>query len=142
MGKKTFEDAFNLLCGDELGSGTQRNVFECRIRNDLVVKVEKENDWRLFANVHEMKFWRDNEYYSAISKWLAPCAYLSPDGRILLQKKVRTVQSDDVLPDMLPQFLTDIKRNNFGWIGEQLVAVDYALNLTNASVRMKKVNWE
>lgn len=141
MGLATFEDAFNLLCGDKLGEGIHRNVFECRLRDDLVVKVEKEDAWRFFANVHEMKFWSDYQDNSAIAKWLAPCDYLSPDGRILLQKRVRMVQPMDAVPDALPQFLTDIKRGNFGWIGEQLVAVDYAITDTNASVRMKKAVW-
>lgn len=141
MGLATFEDAFGLLCGNKLGDGIHRTVFECRLRDDLVVKVEKENVWRFFANVHEMKFWSDHRNNSAIAKWLAPCDYLSPDGRILLQKRVRMVQPMDVVPDTLPQFLTDIKRDNFGWIGDQLVTVDYALTDTNASLRIKKAVW-
>ena len=57
-----FRDAFNMLCGKEIGSGIHRTVFECKIRPDLVVKVENEC-YREFANVREMKFWCDNQYF-------------------------------------------------------------------------------
>ena len=40
MNGATYEDAFNLLCGKLLGEGIHRKVFECRLRDDLVVKVE------------------------------------------------------------------------------------------------------
>ena len=86
---ETFEDAFNLLCGKQLGSGIHSDVYECRIRPDLVVKVENslQGEWRSFANVQEHQFWTDNEYAPAVAKWLAPCEYLSPDGRISLQRR-------------------------------------------------------
>ena len=54
-----YEDAFNMLCGDLLGEGIHRKVFECKIRPDLVVKVESDTTSRYFANVLEMKFWCD-----------------------------------------------------------------------------------
>lgn len=140
---ETFEDAFNLLCGKQLGSGIHRDVYECRIRPDLVVKVENslQGEWRSFANVQEHQFWTDNEYAPAVAKWLAPCEYLSPDGRISLQRRARPVQQGDALPDKLPSFLTDLKDENFGWLDGQLVAVDYAMTITTASTRLRKADW-
>jgi hypothetical protein len=138
---RTSEDAFNLLCGKLIGEGIHRKVFECRVRPDLVVKVETEDDWRYFSNVHEMKFWSDNQYAVAVAQWLAPCEYLAPDGRILLQRRVQSIRDTDMLPDKLPMFLTDIKRENFGWLNEKLVCVDYAAVITNASQRLRKVEW-
>lgn len=139
---RTFEDAFNLLCGEKIGSGIHRDVFECRLRPDLVVKVEIEESWRTFANVMEMKFWCDNEHAKGIGEWLAPCEYMSPDGRILLQRRADPVsRRDTVLPDKLPAFLTDIKPANFGWLAGRLVCVDYALVIDNPSARLKKVEW-
>lgn len=140
---KHFEDALNLLCGKQLGGGIHRTVFECRIDPTLVVKVEMDQDkWRAFANVHAHKFWSDHQYYLPVSKWLAPCVYLSPDGYISLQRRVRPVIDGDALPDKLPAFLTDIKRENFGWIDGQLVCVDYAAVVAcTPSTRLKAVTW-
>ena len=138
---RTFEDAFNLLCGEKIGAGIHRTVFECRIRPDLVVKVENDDEWRYFANVQEMKFWSDFQHAPTWSKWLASCEYMSPDGRILLQRKATPIREVDDLPSQLPAFLTDIKRENFGWIDENLVCIDYAMVITNPSLKLKKVEW-
>lgn len=141
MTNPAFQDAFNLLCGEKLGSGVHRDVFACRLRDDLVVKVEIENDWRYFSNVHEMKFWSDNQHYDKMSRWLAPCEYLSPDGRILLQHKARIATEYDTMPAQLPAFLTDIKHCNYGFIGDRFVCVDYAITLGTPNLRLRKVDW-
>lgn len=138
---KTFEDAFNLLCGDKIGSGIHRDVFECRISPQYVVKVENSGEWRFFANVHEMKFWSDNQFCRSIAQWLAPCYMLSPDGRILLQHRASPLRPDDKLPDKLPAFLTDVKRENFGRLDNRIVCVDYASTIDVISTRLRKVNW-
>lgn len=70
MNGATYEDAFNLLCGKLVGEGIHRKVFECRLRDDLVVKVEPEENWRYFANVLEMRFWNDHEHYKKVADWL------------------------------------------------------------------------
>ena len=138
MTDSVFEDAFNLLCGNKIGEGIHREVFECRIRPELVVKVERE-DWRYFANVYEMKFWDDHCDYAKVAKWLAPCEFHSPDGRILLQR--RTDQATEKhIPPNLPAFLTDVKASNFGWLDGRIVCHDYAMTIPNPSVRMKRVH--
>jgi len=138
--KSVYKDSFNLLCGEKLGSGIHRDVFDCTLRPDLVVKVEK-SDFRYFANVLEMRFWCDNKHAKNISKWLAPCEYLSPDGRILLQRKAQSIVSESQLPKQLPAFLTDLKMSNFGIIDSRVVCLDYALNVTTASARMRRADW-
>lgn len=72
-----------MVCGEKLGEGIHRTVYACKIKPELVVKVETD-DMRYFANVLEMRFWNDHEHYSKVADWLAPCEYLSPDGRILM----------------------------------------------------------
>jgi len=139
---RTFEDAFNLLCGKLIGEGIHRKVFECRIASQYVVKVEQELDWRCFANVNEMRFWTDHQYYRPVARWLAPCFQLSPDGRILLQHRATPVADKSELPKRLPSFLTDIKPENFGWIDKQLVCVDYALVNEAPSTRLRKAEWD
>jgi hypothetical protein len=133
-----FEDSFNMLCGRLIGEGVHRKVFECKLRPDLVVKVEDEKV-RTFANVKEMQFWCDAG--TKISPWLAPCDFLSPEGRVLLQRRVDPLPSNYPLPDKLPMFLTDIKRGNFGLLNGKLVCCDYAYNIVDASLRLKKVGW-
>ncbi len=137
----TFEDAFNLLCAEKIGGGIHRTVFACRLRPELVVKVEDEDGFRYFANVHEMKFWNDNQHDEKVAKWLAPCDYLSPDGRILLQRRIAPLREADVLPDKLPAFLADIKRDNFGVLDGRIVCADYAMTIPSTNMRAKKVSW-
>lgn len=134
-------DAFNTLCGEKLGDGIHREVYVCRTATDLVVKVEKYLDYRSFANVTENTLWRDWEHAPKVAKWLAPCQYLSPDGRILLQRRAKPVRDDDQLPDKIPAFLTDVKRENFGWIDGQLVCIDYAYHITRLNMNMKAAKW-
>lgn len=138
---RVHEDAFNLLCGKLLGEGIHRKVFECRLDPTLVVKVEIPQDWRYFANVHEMKFWDEHRYFKKVADWLAPCEYMSPDGRILLQKKVLPITDRAVLPDKVPSFLTDLKVENFGLYEGRLVCIDYALSIPTPSTRPKKAHW-
>lgn len=137
----TFEDAFNLLCGDKLGSGIHRDVFECRLLPDCVVKVENDGHWRYFANVKEMSFWSDWQHCERVSKWLAPCEFMSPDGRVLVQKRVRIAHPTDTMPDKLPKFLADRKLSNYGWLGDRFVCVDYGITIPEASTRMTKAEW-
>ena len=141
MNGAAYEDAFNLLCGKLLGEGIHRKVFECRLRDDLVVKVESEENWRYFANVLEMRFWNDHEHYKKVADWLAPCEYLSPDGRILLQRKASPILERSVLPEQVPAFLSDLKPENFGMLDGRLVCLDYAMTIPNPSTRLKKVDW-
>lgn len=137
-----FEEAFNLLCHqDKIGSGIHRDVFECRLNDKWVVKVETDLPWRYFANVHEMKFWDDNRHCKAIAKWLAPCEFLSPDGLLLIQHRCQPLRDSDKLPGKVPAFLTDIKRDNWGILDGRLVCFDYALNIPSPSTRLKKADW-
>lgn len=141
MTNPAFVDAFNLLCGAKLGEGIHREVFECHIAPQYVVKVERDLDHRSFSNVHEWQFWLDNKDNPGVAKWLAPCYFMSPDGRILLQHRVRPAHSSDELPTQLPAFLNDLKPQNFGWLDGNFVCVDYAGHIDNPSKRLKKVNW-
>ena len=136
--ERVFEDAFNLLCGKKLGEGVDREVFECRLRPELVVKVEADRVHRSFANPREMQIWQNWQYHKPTARWLAPCEYLSPDGRILLQRRTQPISPTDGLPDRLPAFLTDIKTDNFGLLDGRVVCHDYSFVLENLSLRLRK----
>jgi hypothetical protein len=141
MNALIYEDAFNMLCGKLLGEGIHRKVFECKLRPDLVVKVEFDTEYRPFSNVLEQCFRNEHSEYKKVADWLAPCEYLSPDGRVLLQRKARPLHDDDVLPEVVPAFLTDLKLENFGMLDGRLVCVDYARTIPNPSLRTRKVTW-
>ncbi len=136
----TYLDAFNLLCGDLIGSGCHRTVYSCRIDPTLVVKVESAES-RRFANVFEHAFWSDNQYNKRVAEWLAPVHSISPDGRVLLQRRADPVPLGYDLPDKLPGFLTDHKRENFGLLDGRLVSVDYAITILPPSMRPRKAWW-
>lgn len=138
--KYIFRDAFNMLCGDKIGSGAYRDVYECKLRPEFVVKVEQEcsNGYRTFHNVMEMQFWDDNQHYNAVAKWLSPCEFLSPDGHILLMKRAKPLNSWKDIPKSLPSFITDIKETNFGILNGKIVLVDYALTISNPSLKLRK----
>lgn len=137
MDKRIAVDAFNMLCGRKIGEGIHRTVYECKLRDDLVVKVETDADFRYFANVHECKFHSDHQYFAKVADWLAPVEFLSPDGRLLLMKRCDPVKEDD-LPDMLPTWMTDIKADNFGRLNGRIVMVDYALTIPTVNIRLKR----
>lgn len=103
MNQRCFEDLFYMICGEKLGNGIHRDVYACKIRPELVVKVES-SEMRYFANVIEMKFWDEHQHYKAVADWLAPCEYLSPDGRILMMQRVKPLPDDFVLPSKMPTF--------------------------------------
>lgn len=138
--KATYHDAFNLLCGSLIGRGQHRYVYACKLRPDLVVKVESD-DSRFFANVREELFWSDHRDHAPSAKWLAPVEFLSPDGRLLLMKRCDPLPLDYRLPQQLPSFLDDHKRDNFGLLDGRLVCVDYGITRPNLDNRLVKAHW-
>ncbi len=135
-----FADAFNLLCGERINYGAHRTVYHCRLDPTCVVKVEQEAVYTQFANVFEMEFWDQHCDYEPVAKWLAPCHYLSPNGQVLIQTK--TTPWLGPLPEKMPSFLTDLKRENFGNLDGRMVCVDYAATIPNPSVRPRKAEWQ
>lgn len=134
-------DAFNTLCGKLLGQGIHRQVFTSRFRSDHVVKVQHATEFRNFANHSEYETWVEFQHVPKVAKWLAPCEYLSPDGLILIQHRAQPVPDDFELPEKVPYFLTDLKRENFGFLKGHLVCLDYSTVIANLSTQLKKANW-
>lgn len=116
-------DLFRFCIGNFLGGGAFRSVYDFPLIPNTVIKVC--NDLH-FANVVEWEIWqkaKDQKY----RKWFAPCLYISPEGRFLIQRKVKTLPDNFKQKMKLPQFFTDIKMDNFGLIGKQVVCHDYHL---------------
>lgn len=140
-----FEDLKDIVCGNKLGAGIHREVYELRILRDLkenfVIKYAPEDPT---ANILEWEIW-DMVQRTNIAKWFAPCKRLSANGLYLVQQRVE-FRPHREYPVMVPNFFSDLKYSNYGWIGDQLVACDYAgflsCSMTHKwSGRMKKADW-
>jgi hypothetical protein len=142
-GSQGFSREFlEFVCGPRLGHGVSREVFSCRFREDCVVKIETAPGH--FANVQEAMLWHMVEGEEN-AKWFAPVLAVSSNGRVMLQKRTTPVPASFELPKMVPTFLTDMKRENFGMYKGRLVCHDYALNRVASaglySKRMMKASW-
>ncbi len=136
----TEKDFFYTFCGERLGKGIGREVFECRLDPSLVVKIEDHAG--SFQNIVEWETWhevRETEF----AKWFAPCVQISSCGIILLQKRT-TPKKARFYPKEMPAFLGDYKHTNYGWYKGHLCAHDYGrtrLMTAGLTKRMQSVNW-
>jgi len=129
----------NFILGDLLGYGISRYVFDYKPDDKYVIKIDLSN---YNANVIEFNVWKDVEY-TKHAKWFAPIKHMSPCGRILLQEKC-IIENIDKYPNELPEYMSDIKISNFGWLNGKFVCFDYAgTNLITKGLtsKLKKVKW-
>lgn len=119
-------DIINFVCGDLIGQGCFRDVFEYNLDKNYVVKIAREDD--ASDNYVEWRIWSNVKYTTDGTKdWFAPCSWISSNGRVMLQRKTQPLKSREKhIPEKIPAYFTDIKEANFGWIGNQLVAHDYS----------------
>jgi len=122
--------ALDMVLGEYIGSGATRVVYSYGPDPRYVVKIQ-DDETSGFDNVIEWSIWSLVENYQAeayrdITRWFAPCKCISDNGRMLIQRKTKPINSMADLPDKIPNFFTDIKPENFGLIGKNLVCHDYA----------------
>lgn len=131
-------DFIMCLCGDRISSGCFRDVYEHATDPSKVIKIEYGHERKTehgtgidntFCNVQEFLMWREIEGLKGklewVKKWFAPIHWISPSGHVLCMQKT-TPQPKRKRPDEIPAFLWDVKQENFGWIGNNLVCHDYA----------------
>jgi hypothetical protein len=123
-------EIIDFLCGDLLGQGCFRDVYEYPLDPNWVIKIEREDGCG--ENWSEYRIWgavMETEH----KKWFAECSWISNNGLVMLQKKTEPFYKDDKkwkkAPDKIPNYFTDIKADNFGWVGKQLVCHDYSFTL-------------
>lgn len=126
------------MIGEEIGSGMSRKVFIHPHDSTKVIKVE--NSTVHFQNVREWEFWSQNKFNDKIAKWLAPCYYISDSGTFLIMERTTPLRKNET-PEMLPSFLTDLKRANFGMIGKRVVCHDYGTLFFNPSMKLRKARF-
>jgi hypothetical protein len=113
-------DMAQLMIGERIGSGESRAVYTCNLAKDSVIKIGD-----LDANKSEWCIWQQSQG-TDLANWLAACYFISPCGNFLIQQRVDHVDDQHILPKQLPSIFEDIKRTNFGYIGDRLVCFDYA----------------
>src|SRR5687767_12597003 len=79
------------FCGKKIGGGTYRDVYIFKQNDDYVVKIERNIKNKQFSNVNEWSNWEWHKSWTKFSKWLAPCEWISEDGRILIQRRVERI---------------------------------------------------
>lgn len=144
------EDAFNLFCDERIGYGMSRDVFSSRLLPGYVIKVEK--DPHRFQNIMEWETWQRVRDTKA-SRWFAACEWISHNGRVLIMERTER-PAPDAYPKLMPAFLDDFKRTNFGLSmlpdpktkkpSQKLVCHDYGVTKLlehGLTSRMKAANW-
>lgn len=150
FGPTVRNDFMGMFLGEIIGSGSCRKVYTLQRQPHLVVKVE--NRSHSFQNIAEWQLWEDLKG-TEFAKWLAPCRVISACGSIMIQDRtmpLRIGKDYQEFPTELPTFLTDLKPSNFGKIGKQVVAHDYAVHNaifhgTKTGLKMRKIarkDWE
>lgn len=143
-------DALTLFLGRRLGEGVGRRVYLCETDATKVVKIE--GDAYSYQNQHEHHVWQQLQG-TEWAKYLAPVHGISHSGAVLLMERVlplRGMHTDKFAGKVkalknvwLPRFLTDLKRENYGWLNGRIVACDYgsALMFCNQPLKLRKVKW-
>ncbi len=116
-------DLIGAIFGDHLGGGASRQTFIYEPNTNYVIKLEDRARW--FQNIQEWNTWmevKDTKH----AKWFAPCAWISPCGTLLLQKRTEAVCAKGV-PGKIPDYFTDLKLANFGLLNGRFVCHDYGI---------------
>lgn len=139
-------DLASLFLGEKLGAGTYRDVYALGIDKDLVVKIEARNDNEgnpHFCNVAEMDIWLHSRDH-AWRKWLAPCLFISNYGAVLIQRRTQPCPLSK-LPKKVPNFLADLKPENWGLYDGRPVVHDYGnhavYHVARGAHKMVKGHW-
>lgn len=132
-------DLYNIVCGKKIGSGIGRKVFTNRLDPTTVIKIETRGG--SFQNIMEWEVWDYVKGSKAISAWFAPCVAISPSGLVLVQKRTAPARERD-FPRRVPKCFTDMKRENWGFVGNKLVCHDYGyIASSGITTKTKKAVW-
>lgn len=112
-------DALRLIFGDKISSGQYRDVYDYKPKRGYVIKVTHYQEY----NWNEYNIWQEVKD-APYKKWFAPVLDISAGGHFLIMKKAKQPTAAK-FPKRIPNFFTDLKKENFGFIGNQFVALDY-----------------
>lgn len=124
------QDLLAKLCGEPLGSGIDRAVYEWPWEINgwrAVVKITTgEYD---FQNVAEWHLWQSST--ANLQRYLAPVLGISPGGRCLWMAYCEPCPAD-LRPEKLPKVLRDLHGGNIGWLNGNPVVMDYGRHVAAA----------
>lgn len=132
-------DLWSMMIGEKLGGGMSREVYEFKPDPKYVVKVEGYAG--NFQNIKEWLVWNEIQF-TPFAKHFAPCKAISDNGIYLLQERVHFPELK-AYPDRVPSFFTDLKTENYGFIGGRLVCCDYGSTIISQGFnnRTRKADW-
>lgn len=129
-------DFADFFCGDVIGQGETRSVYEYKIDPRFVIKIDRGG---CFNNVAEWDIW-NNLKNTPHGNFLAPCISISSCGRIMMQRRT-TPAHIEKMPKSIPSFFTDTKLQNWGRLGNLIVCHDFANHKFYTNIRMINASW-
>lgn len=123
IGSLSVKNTIRRLCGEKLSSGTNRDVYVLKQNSDWVVKIQKTI---YFDNVKEWVLWDVIRFVPSFAKWFAECLIISESGLVLIQRRVEHSMDIKKYPKKVPNYFTDFKIENYGWIDNKFVCCDYS----------------
>lgn len=124
---KSINGIVKSICGKQIGTGLYRDVYLLKQDNNYVVKIERDMSTGTFANATEWRNYINNKEWSYIKDWLAPIELINQTSQVLVQRRVSLEgKKCKDFPKYIPALFTDLKRKNFGWIGDKFVCCDYS----------------
>lgn len=137
-------DLITMFLGQKIGSGSYRSVYEFNPNpQKYVVKIEPLST---DCNSNEFLIWNEISWLkgelSCVKNWFAPVLWMSPNAKVLIME--RTFEKSNLTrPDKIPDFMTDIKFENYGWIGNKFVCHDYGFlsRFIEYKKKLRKANW-
>ncbi|HAH35126.1 MAG TPA: hypothetical protein DCL81_00790 [Algoriphagus sp.] len=138
----TIPQIIEKICGELIGKGTYRDVYELKANPRYVVKIERDMSTGRFCNATEYVNWCDLRFWDFIEPWLCPCVRITETSQVLIQKRAKPIESIDQLPKEVPAIFTDLKRSNWGILNKRAVITDYPYLRHVFTQKMRKPKWK
>lgn len=120
MKKSDAVELVDMICGDVIGRGAYRTVFEYRLDPTMVIKHDT---GEAHSNLWEFYIWKEVQF-TEMSKWFAPVKWMSPGGTWLVQARTVPLREGE-FPERIPKMFVDTKASNWGLLNGVPVCHDF-----------------
>lgn len=135
LSQRMLQEFMYMMTGEVLGQGMSRRVYAHPHDPTKVIKME--NKAGSFGNIQEWHIWDEFKAVASVAKWLAPCHHISDCGAFLIMERTQPLTIKKI-PEKIPKFLTDHKRENFGMIDNRIVCHDYGFIIKTLDDKLVK----